>query len=490
MPAPLKVLFLAAEADPFVKVGGLGDVAGSLPRVLRALPPKNEQEPALDVRLALPFHSVLRSKAASLRPVTTFSLPRAGGDVAVQVFETTLRELPVYFIGGAPVEESGSVYSSNPAIDAEKYTFFSLAALALCRQLGWQADIVHANDWHTALAIYGLLVQHWQEGLPRPASVITVHNLPFLGPDVHQILEAYGVPLAQTDLPDWARLKPLPLGLWAADAIVAVSPTYADEMLSPEYGSGLHDFLKTRRDTLTGILNGLDIERFDPAMDADIAVRFTPESLSERVANKAALLEQVDLSADVDAPLFGVVSRMDHQKGLDLVMDALRKLVPHMPWQAVILGAGDPKLEESARKLAQDFPDRLRLETKYDARLARQIYAGADIFLMPSRYEPCGLSQMIAMRYGCVPVVRAVGGLHDTVTDGETGFVFIEPKVKPFLAAIRRAVDTWRRPEAWRAMQVKCMSQDFSWNTSALRYAALYTRLSLSSHRVRNSLRL
>lgn len=476
MPNPIKVLFLAAEADPFVKVGGLGDVAGSLPRVLRSLPPLGNEYSSLDVRLALPFHPVLRAKATSLRPAAAFSLPRAGGEVAVQAFETALHELPVYFIGGAPVDDSGSVYSSNAAIDAEKYTFFSLAALALCRQLGWQPDIVHANDWHTALAVYALLVQHWQEGSPRPASVITVHNLPYLGPDVHEALAAYGIPLAQTDLPDWARLKPMPLGLWAADAIVAVSPTYADEMLSPEYGCGLQDFLKTRRETLTGILNGLDTERFNPAVDAEIAARFTSESLSARAVNKTALLEQVGLSADLEAPLFGVVSRMDPQKGLDLVFDALRKLADK-PWQAVILGAGDPKLEEAARKLVKDFPEKVCLETKYDARLARQIYAGADIFLMPSRYEPCGLSQMIAMRYGCVPVVRAVGGLHDTVTDGETGFVFIEPKVKPFLAAIQRAMETWRKPEAWRAIQLNGMSQDFSWSKSAYQYAALYKRL-------------
>ncbi len=484
----IKVLFLAAEAEPFVKVGGLGDVAGSLPRALRALSLQTASQPWLDVRLVLPFHPVLRSKVASLRPVVTFPLPHAGGEVMAQAFETTWQDLPVYFIGGDPVDNSGSVYSSNAAIDAEKYTFFSLAALELSEQLGWPPDIVHANDWHTALAVYGLLVRHWQEGSPRPASVITVHNLPFLGPDVYEVLEAYGIPLAQTDLPDWARLKPLPLGLWAADAIVAVSPTYADEMLSPEYGSGLHDFLKARRETLTGILNGLDTERFDPASDGEIAAQFTIELLSQRAVNKAALLEQVGLPAETDVPVFGVVSRMDPQKGIDLVIDGLRKL-QHTRWQAIILGAGDPKLEESARKLAKDFPNQVRVETRYDARLARQIYAGADIFLMPSRYEPCGLSQMIAMRYGCVPVVRAVGGLHDTVTDGETGFVFIEPKVKDFVAAIQRALETWRDPTAWQVIQKNGMSQDFSWTQSAQRYVALYQQL-LSIVHVRKSMHL
>ena len=472
----IKVLFLAAEAAPFVKIGGLGDVAGSVPRALRALPPTLTGDTTVDVRLALPFHPVLRSKVSSLRPIEPFPMQRDGEEIMVDAFETTLDDMPVYLIGGGPIDTSSSIYSAKPDTDGEKYTFFSLAALGLIKQLNWHPDIVHANDWHTALAAYGLLVQHWQEGEPRPASVITVHNLPFLGPDVDKVLEAYEVPLAQTDLPDWARLKPMPLGLWAADAIVAVSPTYADEMLSPEYGSGLDKFLQARRENLTGILNGLDVVSFNPATDGDIAAQFTAESLGERKANKSALAKQVELLSDQSVPLLGVVSRMDPQKGIDLVLDGLRKL-GDVPWQAVILGTGDPKLEESASKLAKVFPERVRIQAKYDAKLARQIYAGTDIFLMPSRYEPCGLSQMIAMRYGCVPVVRAVGGLHDTVTDGETGFVFIKPRVKDFVAAIHRALAKYDDKEAWRVMQKNGMSQDFSWTNSAQKYFELYQRL-------------
>jgi len=476
MSKTLKVLFLAAEADPFVKVGGLGDVAGSLPRALRALPPDLTGDVILDVRLVLPFHPVVRSNITSLHSVPPFTLRRDGEEILVEVFETAVEEMPVYLVGGGPIDASGSVYSSNSEADSEKYTFFSLAALGLAKQLNWYPDVVHANDWHTALTAYGLLVQHWQEGQPRPASLITVHNLPFLGPDVHNVLEKYDIPLAQTDLPDWARLKPLPLGLWSADAIVAVSPTYADEMLSKDYGSGLQDFLKTRRENLTGILNGLDVNSFDPAADEDIAAQFTAESLDERKANKTALAKRVGLLADQAIPFFGVVSRMDPQKGIDLVLDGLRKMVD-TPWQAVILGTGDPKLEESARKLQKDFPERVCIEAKYDSRLARQIYAGADIFLMPSRYEPCGLSQMIAMRYGCVPVVRAVGGLHDTVTEGETGFAFIKPQVRDFVAAIQRALKIYRDKEAWQTMQKNGMGQDFSWKKSALKYFELYQRL-------------
>ena len=476
MAEQIKVLFLAAEADPYVKIGGLGDVAGSLPRALKALPGELKGNVEVDIRLVLPFHPVLRSKAVSLRPLAPFTLKQDGDEIVVEVFELTNNGVPVYFIGGKPIDSSSAVYSSNPEVDAEKYTFFSLAALELIKQLDWHPNVVHANDWHTALAAYGLLVQHWQVGQPRPASVITVHNLPFLGPDIHQVLESYDIPLAQTDLPSWARLKPMPLGLWAADAIVAVSPTYADEMLSSEYGAGLEDFLKTRRENLSGILNGLDVTSFDPVADENIAAKYSVESLEARVANKVALLTQAGLKHELETPLLGVVSRLEPQKGIDLVIEGLRKLVDK-PWQAIILGTGDPKLEEAARKLEKDFPERVHIETRYDAKLARLIYAGSDIFLMPSRYEPCGLSQMIAMRYGCIPVVRAVGGLHDTVTDGETGFVFINPKMKDFTSAIKRALEKYRDKEVWRTLQKNGMSQDFSWTKSALKYFELYRRL-------------
>ena len=476
MPEQVKVLFLAAEADPFVKVGGLGDVAGSLPRALRSLPPELTGDIAVDIRLVLPFHPVLRSKAVSLHPLSPFTLKRGEEEVTVEAFETKNGDLPVYLIGGGPIDSSSSVYSADSVTDAEKYTFFSLAALELIKQLGWNPDIVHANDWHTALAAYGLLVQHWQDGQARTASVVSVHNLPFLGPDIDDLLASYDVPLAQTDLPNWARLKPMPLGLWSADAIVAVSPTYADEMLSPDYGAGLEEFLKTRRKNLLGILNGLDVDSFNPATDEDIPARFTVESLDARYANKTALATKAGFTPDLYVPLLGVVSRMEQQKGIDLVITGLRKLV-NQPWQAVILGTGDPKLEDLARKLAKDFPERVHFEARYDAKLARLIYAGSDIFLMPSRYEPCGLSQMIAMRYGCVPVVRAVGGLHDTVTDSETGFVFIEPKVKDFVTAIKRAIKVYKDNEAWQGLQKNGMSQDFSWTKSALKYFELYRRL-------------
>ena len=471
MSQTINILFLAAEADPFVKVGGLGDVAGTLPKALRA---SSTEDTKYDVRLVLPLHSVMR--AEGLNPAGIFSIARGDTEVQVEAFEGLLGDVPVYFITGDPIKASGSVYSSNNKLDAEKYVFFSLAALELPRYLNWTPDILHTNDWHTAVAAYGNLVKRWEDKKNRIATLVAIHNLPFLGPDVKDILESYGLPLANTDLPEWARVMPMPLGLWASDGIVAVSPTYANEILHEEFGCGLQDFLRNRTDTLSGILNGLDTASFDPMTDSAIQANFNAETLVARKPNKSALQERLGLPVDADVPVIGMVSRMDPQKGVDIALKGLRML-KKQNWQFVLLGAGDPKLEAMARKLQQDLPDRVRVETRYDAKLARQIYAGSDMLLMPSRYEPCGISQMIAMRYGCIPIVRAVGGLHDTVTDSETGFVFVDTKVKSFNDAVRRALEVFPYHSRWMAMQKAGMAQDFSWQISAQKYAALYKKL-------------
>ncbi len=471
MPQTINVLFLAAEAEPFVKVGGLGDVAGTLPRALRAL---SNDEIKLDVRLVLPQHSVIRSE--SLKAVGIYSIQRGNAEIQVEAFEGALDGMPVYFLNGEPIRSSGSVYSSNNKVDAEKYLFFSMAALELPRQINWEPNIIHANDWHTALTAYGNLVKRWNEKTRRVSSLVTIHNLPFLGPDVKELLEAYGLPLANTDLPDWARVMPMPLGLWASDAIVAVSPTYADEILHAEFGCGLQDFFRNRTDSLQGILNGIDIASFDPQTDPTLAANYSAQTLADRPRNKAALQERAGLPVNPDVPLLGMVSRMDQAKGIDIALRGL-KLMAKRDWQLVLLGAGDPNLEETAKKLQAELPNRVCVETRYDAKLARQIYAGSDIFLMPSRYEPCGISQMIAMRYGSVPLVRAVGGLHDTVTDGETGFVFIDAKVKSFNDALRRALSLYPHHSRWMNIQLAGMLQDFSWINSARKYLEVYKRL-------------
>jgi len=471
MSQTINVLFLAAEADPFVKVGGLGDVAGSLPRALRAL---SNEDVKLDIRLVLPYHPVIR--AEGLKPLGIFGLSRGASEIQVEAFETNLNGMPVYFINGDPIRANGSVYSSDPKLDAEKYAFFSLAALELPRQVNWFPDVIHANDWHTALSLYGSLTERWEQGARRVAGLLTLHNLPFMGPDVGATLESYGVKLAQTDLPEWARVIPLPLGLWASDSIVAVSPTYAKEVLTPEYGCGLDEFLNIRSETLRGILNGLDVVSYNPADDSAIGMNFDVESLDKRQVNKGILQERLGFPRQPETPLLAMVTRMDQQKGVDLAFAAFKNM-KRTNYQAIILGTGDPKLEEAGTKLQTLFPDRVKVETRYDAGLARQIYAGADILLMPSRYEPCGLSQMIAMRYGCVPIVRAVGGLNDTVHHGKTGFVFEKAHHMSLVGAINSALKVFHDREKWQVIQRAGMLQDFSWEASARKYIELYQSL-------------
>lgn len=471
MPKTINVLFLAAEADPFVKVGGLGDVAGSLPRALRAL---SDEEIKVDIRLVLPYHPVV--KADNLTALGIFSIPCGDSEVEVEAFETELNGMPVYLINGDPIRANGSVYSLDSKMDAEKYAFFSLAALELTRQVNWQPDVVHANDWHTAVSVYANLTKRWEEGARHVAGVVTLHNLPFMGPDISGILDQYGVKLAQTDLPEWARVMPLPLGLWASDAIVAVSPSYADEVLTEEFGCGLNEFLNLRRETLSGVLNGIDTDSFDPAIDTSIAVNYDLLTLEKRAENKGMLQEKLGLANDPNIPLLAVISRMDVQKGIDLAFTALKSM-KNVNFQAVILGTGDPKLEESARALQAAFPDKIKVELRFDAALARQIYAGADMLLMPSRYEPCGLAQMIAMRYGCVPVARAAGGLKDTVKPNVTGFIFEKTHHMSLMGAVKNAIKAYADRETWQRMQRAGMAQDFSWEASAREYLKLYLSL-------------
>ena len=473
MTKTINILFLASEAEPFVKVGGLADVAGSLPLALRALP----GEARLDVRLALPLHRAIQLDPANLISGVGFSVSRGGIDLPARVLEGELDDMPVYFIAGGPISEAASVYSSDPTFDREKYTFFSLAALEMTRHLGWRPDILHANDWHTALALYALRARRSDPFFAPIRSVLTLHNLPYMGGNGSQQLAAYGLkPVEDETLPQWAHTQPLPLGLWAADALVAVSPTYALEILTPEFGCGLQNFLSGRQDSFSGILNGLDTVSWDPAADPALAANFDARSLASRPVNKAALQERLDLQNDPAIPLLAMVGRIDPQKGVDILLDAARQIVD-LPWQMVILGKGDASLEDGARRLEADFPGRVRAVIDYNAPLGRLIYAGADMFLMPSRYEPCGLAQMIAMRYGCVPLVRATGGLKDTVEEGRTGFLFEEATPEALVEALRRARATYPEQAKWRKLQRNGMEQDFSWSRSASQYASLYWSL-------------
>jgi starch synthase len=477
MSAKINILFLAAEAEPFIKIGGLADVAGSLPQALRTLPLQSSFGVTYDVRLVLPLHPSIQVNSTILHSLGEFPVHRNGGSIPAQAFETSTNGMPVYFINGDPISHNPGVYSPDPSLDREKYAFFSLAVLELIGHLDWKPNIIHANHWHTALTIYALRFHKPGIVIDGAHTVFTIHNLPYMGGDCSEILSAYGLPpLYDNSLPKWACTQPLPLGLSSADAIVPVSPTYASEILTPDFGCGLDPYLLTRIDRVTGILNGLDENYWDPGKDNNIASCFSSKTLSARAVNKTSLQKTLGLIEDDQVPVLAMIGRMDWQKGLDITFKVLRQLAARN-WQFIILGSGDPVLENMANSLQADFQDRIRAVIRYDAIFSHLLYAGADMFLMPSRYEPCGIAQMIAMRYGCIPVVHATGGLKDTVHEGKTGFLFQEAEPYSMLAVLEHALEVYSDFKQWQQLQINCMLEDFSWPRSANQYAQIYNSL-------------
>ncbi len=480
----IKVLFLASEADPLVKVGGLGDVAGSLPPALQRLTGDKTGGVTLDVRTVIPFHAVVRKKAPEAEFLFDFAVPAVGGAVKAQAYRTQADGVPIYLIAGEPFGADAPVYSPDAAVGGEMYIFFSMAVLEMIKKLDWKPDILHANDWHTALAVYALKQRRATDPFFKGMrSVLGVHNLPFMGAGSEAAFDRYGLqPSRYPLLPWWAVKGPLPLGLQTADRIVAVSETYAQEIMTPEYGYGLERMLIARRKAVNGIVNGLDMEAWNPATDADIPLKFSAATLPQRQKNKLALQKEFSLQADPAIPLLILISRMDQQKGVDLALEALA-LITDRDWQAILLGTGNPELEEACRKLERDYPQRIRAAIRFDARLSRRMYAGGDILLMPSRYEPCGLAQMMAMRYGCVPLARATGGLQDTILDADseaasgTGFLFKPATGAACAEALARALMAYGEVGRWRGIQLHGMAQDFSWEKSAVRYVRLYQEL-------------
>ena len=478
----MKVLFAASEAAPLVKVGGLGDVAGSLPYALKDLSTTHQGK--IDVRVVIPFHSVLKEKYTSVEKIASFTVQHKDGSIPAEAYQLKVNGLIYYLIDGAPIAEVKGVYGDDHELDGQKFTFFSLALLEMAREIKWIPDVLHANDWHAAIAIYAMRTsRRFTSTFFQTKSVLTIHNLPFMGAEAEQAITDFKLTkCTSTALPEWGCKQPLPLGIFTANHVVTVSPTYAQEIMTPEFGCGIEDFIKLKRDHVSGILNGLDIDSWDPVSDQSIDSQFTWKSLHLRQNNKKALLEEFDLKPDLNNPLIIIISRLFHQKGIDLAISALRKVTDH-PWQAIILGTGETKLEKACQKLEKDYPDRVRAAIRFDLALSRRMYAGADMILIPSRYEPCGLTQMIGMRYGCIPVARATGGLKDTIIDKpkqqelNTGFLFDKARSRDFAIAIQRSLEAYEEKTLWHNMQINGMNQDFSWTRSALQYAHIYQQL-------------
>jgi starch synthase len=448
MNGPLKVLFVSAEVAPFAKVGGLADVAGALPAALAAR--------GHDVRVVTPRHS-----AEAIGEVAASVFLSGGREAAARSTTSGGEGVAVYLVESEGLFPRDRVYGE--ANDLERYLAFCQAALELPKQLGWRPDVFHCNDWHTAPIGFGVRNRAWGDGFYRGAAcVLTIHNLRYRGPD---------------ELADF-----LCQGIYYADAVTTVSETYAREILTPEYGEGLHPLLQERQDRLFGILNGLDYRQYDPAGDPHLASNFEAATLERRSANKAALQERAGLAPDANAPVVGMVSRLTEQKGMDLTLEAMGALLSEGAAQFVVLGTGDEAYHRAFRDLAQQHVGRAAVSIAFDHPLAQLIYGGCDMFLMPSRFEPCGLGQLIALRYGAIPVVRHTGGLADTVFDyagpeGEgNGFVFHEYSAAALLAALRRALATFQHSDEWRRLQTRGMGLDFSWDRSAERYEGVYRR--------------
>jgi starch synthase len=482
VPVSLRVLFAASECAPLTKTGGLGDVASALPAALRRL--------GIDVQVLLPgYREVLG--AVSARALAEVP-PSAGFPPARLLAAEHPNGVPLLILACPELyEREGGPYLSPQGLDwpdnALRFGLLSYVAawLASARSsCEWRCDLVHCNDWQSALAPAYL---HWWDNADNAEtpSLVTIHNLAFQGIFPPEVLPSLGLPAQSLDingLEFHGKVSFLKAGLYYARRISTVSPTYAREIQSEPLGFGLHGLLAARSAELEGILNGIDLDVWNPATDPCLSTTYDAETLARKAQNTCALRERFGLQPQAEQPLLGVVSRLVAQKGLDLVVQAADALVA-LPAQLIVLGTGDAPMERALADVAARNPGKIAVIRGFDEPLSHLIEAGADIFLMPSRFEPCGLNQMYSQRYGTLPVVRRTGGLADSVVDytprsleagTATGFVFEAANPHALVAAVRRAVAAWRRPSLWQRLQRNAMARDFGWAASARRYIALY----------------
>jgi starch synthase len=478
--APVQVLAVASELYPLVKTGGLADVTGALPKALAPL--------GVKVRTLTPGYP--EALAGLERPRTVRALPSFfGGDArlvagAADGLDLLVLDAPHLYDrpGGPYAAPDGAAFPDN----ARRFAALARAGASIGQGVvpRYRPQIVHVHDWQAGLTPAYLAY----DGGPRPGVVCTIHNLAFQGQFDRRLLADLGLP-PRAFTPDgveyYGDIGFLKAGVRLADRITTVSPTYAAEICTPELGMGMDGLLHGRADRLCGILNGIDVEVWNPATDPLIAARYDAGRLAERAANKIALQARFGLRPDLDAPVFGVVSRLSWQKGLDLLLEALPLLVREGA-QLALLGTGEPALEAGFRAAAAAHPGQVAAMITYDEPIAHQVQAGADALIVPSRFEPCGLTQLCALRYGAVPVVARVGGLTDTVIDatpmslasGAATGVQFAPVERPMLeSALRRTLELYRAPDAWRRLQANGMATDVSWARSAQRYAEVYAGL-------------
>ncbi|MGO9831032.1 MAG: glycogen synthase GlgA [Myxococcaceae bacterium] len=473
----MRILFLSSEVAPFSKTGGLGDVAKALPAALARA--------GHEVRVVTPLYASVRGGLTptdvTLRLRFPFGLERAGLAVA----HAGPRH-EVWFIDHPGYYRRGALYGTDWD-EHRRFGFFSVAALQAAQGMGFAPDIIHLNDWQCGLAAVALRGRFAATALGAAASVFTIHNLAYQGNFPKSVMDDLGLPweLFQADgLEFYDTVNFMKAGITSADALTTVSPRYAQEIQTQEYGCMLEGVLRSRADRLTGILNGIDDEEWDPARDPLLPARYDAFDFAGKAVCKAQLRRRFGFPEPdrlSSRPLFGLVSRLTAQKGIDLVLAAVPWLLSQAEAEVVLLGNGDALLERGLVGLAARFPGRVGAHIGFDNPLSHLVEAGADFFLMPSRYEPCGLNQMYSLRYGTVPLVRATGGLDDTVTDaalpGGDGLKFQHIQPDALAWAMGRALEVWRRPEVLEGLRRRGMGKDFSWRVSAARYEQLYASL-------------
>jgi starch synthase len=481
---PLRICFVSSELSPFAKTGGLGDVSAALARFLA--------RGGHDVRPFLPLYSALDTRGQRLVPVEFLrDVPLAMGSrtLSFTLYTTPLPGAPgsLYLVHCPALYDRPGLYTSDPD-EGLRFAFLSRAAIESCQRMGWSPHLFHCNDWHTALVpLYLRALYSWDRLFAATQTLLTIHNVGYQGIFGAQILADLGLTgaaswLHQEDLAA-GRVNFLKTGVLYAGVLTTVSRTHAREIRSERYGMGLDALLRARADHLVGITNGIDYGEWDPETDPHLPHHYSAADLAGKAADKRHLLDGFGLGAEEGVPLLGVVSRLTSQKGFDLCFDVLPELLGRRDLRLAVLGSGEARYEGFFARLQAGFPGRVGFYRGYSEPLAHLIEAGADAFLMPSRYEPCGLNQMFSQRYGTPPVVRATGGLADTVEPYDpaagsgTGFLFEHFTPEGLRWALEAALDTFRDPQAWGRLVRNGMARDFSWETQIERYVALYRAL-------------